>query len=72
MYNGQLVKGTTLTVHVGSFKEKSNLFSALPGVPKQAELLIFSTLRAKSVIFLTSLNKASSTEENDTKIVEFG
>ena len=70
MCNGQLVKGTTLPV--GSFKEKSNLFSALPGVPKQAELLIFSTLRAKSVIFFTSLNKASSTEENVTNIVEFG
>ena len=46
------------------------------GVPKkveQAERLIFSTLRAKSVIFLfTLLHKAPSAEENDTKIIEFG
>ena len=45
----------------------------IPGVPKKAERLIFSTLRAKSVIlFFTSLHKASSAEENDTKIIEFG
>ena len=32
---------------------------------------IFSTLRAKNVIYLT-LDKASSAEENDTKIIKFG
>ena len=40
--------------------------------PKKVERWIFSTLRSKSVIFFTSLNKESSTEENDTKIIEFG
>ena len=42
------------------------------GVPKKAEWWIFSTLRAKSVIFFTTLVKASSAEENDTKIIKFG
>ena len=39
-------------------------------VPKKAERRIFSTLRARNVIFLTSLDKAASTEENDTKIIK--
>ena len=43
-----------------------------PGVPKKAELRIISNLQSKKFIFLTSLNKASSAEENDTKIIEFG
>ena len=42
------------------------------GCPKKAERWIFNTLRAKNVIFLTSLDKASSAEENDTKIIKFG
>ena len=44
------------------------------GCPKKAEWRIFSTLRAKSVYFFmfTSLDKASSAEENDTKIITFG
>ena len=41
-----------------------------PGVPKKAEWQIFSTLRAKSVIIVYII--ISSTEENDTKIIEFG
>ena len=44
----------------------------IPGVPKKVEWQIFSTLRAKSVICLPSLDKASSAEENDTKIIKFG
>ena len=44
----------------------------IPDVPKKAELLIISTLWANSVIIFTSLNKTSSAEENDTKIIEFG
>ena len=40
--------------------------------PKKAERWVFSSLRAKMPYFLTSLlNKASSTEENDTKIIKF-
>ena len=42
------------------------------GCLKKAERRIFSTLRAKSVIFFTSLNKASSTKEHNTKIIKFG
>ena len=47
----------------------------IPGVPQKVERQIFSNLRStcKSVIFFfTSLNKASSAEENNTKIIEFG
>ena len=40
---------------------------SIPGVQKTAERRIFSTLRA-----FTSLDKASSAEENDTKIIKFG
>ena len=39
----------------------------IQGVQKKAERQIFSTLQATSLIF-TSLDKASSAEENDTKI----
>ena len=39
------------------------------GVPKEAERRIFSTLWAKCVRFVY---KASSAEENDTKIIKFG
>ena len=44
----------------------------MPGVPTKEERQIFSTLRAKNFIFLTPLDKASSAEENDTKIIKFG
>ena len=40
----------------------------VPGVPKER---IFSTLRGKSIIFYI-IDKASSAEENDTKIIKFG
>ena len=49
--------------------EKKKNYTGCP--KKHTERLIFSTLRAKSVIFFTLLNKASSAEENDTKIIEF-
>ena len=42
------------------------------GYPQKTERWIFSTLHSKSGIFLTSLDKASSAEENDTKIITFG
>ena len=42
------------------------------GCPKKAERRIFRTLRAKSVILGTSLDKTFSVEENDTKIIKFG
>ena len=42
------------------------------GCPQKAERRIFSILRAKNFIFLTSLNKASSAEDNDTKVSKFG
>ena len=42
------------------------------GCPQKAERWIFSTLLAKNVIFFTSLDEASSAEENDTKIIKFG
>ena len=38
---------------------------------QKPERQIFSTLWAKCVICFTSLDKASSAEENDTKIIEF-
>ena len=44
----------------------------IPGVPKKVERRIFSTLRAKSVMFFTALDRAYSAEENDTKIIKFG
>ena len=55
-------------------KVHGSTFSLKPiyQVSKKAERQIFSTLWAKSVIFYTSLNKTSSTEENDTKIIQFG
>ena len=40
--------------------------STILGVPEKAEQRIFSTLRAESVIYFTSLDKESSAEENDT------
>ena len=49
-----------------------NVVYTIPGVPKKAERRIFSTLRSKSIIFFTSLTKASSAEENETTIIEFG
>ena len=47
----------------------------IPGVPEKAERRVFSTLQAKYVTYfdiITSLDKTSSAEENDTKIVKFG
>ena len=49
-----------------------NVKNVLYRVSKKAERLIYSTLQAKSVVFFTSLNEASSAEEIDTKIIEFG
>ena len=40
--------------------------------PKKSGTADFSTVQAKNVIFLTSLYKTSSVEENDAKIVKFG
>ena len=43
------------------------------GCPKKkAERRIFSTLRAKSVIYFYIIRYTSSPEENDTKIIKFG
>ena len=71
--------GSPFKVHVCSVIEMIHEYSAqtwlvfYTGCPQKAERQIFSTLRAKSVIFFfTSLDKASSAEENDTKIIKFG
>ena len=49
------------------------LLMHIPRVPIKAEWRIFSTVRAKNVFFFfTSLYKASSAEENDTKVIIFG
>ena len=46
--------------------------SRISGVHQKAKRRIFRTLRAESFIFFTSLDKAYTAEEYDTKIVKFG
>ena len=48
------------------------VYPYIPGVPEKGKWQIFSTLQAKSVMYFTSLDKASSPEENNTKIIKFG
>ena len=49
------------------------IFYCIPGVPKKKRNGGFSVpCILKVVYFLTPLDKASSAEENDTKIIKFG
>ena len=56
-----------------SYRNRSIIYISIPGVPKKSGTADFQYLASQKYdIFFTSLVKASSAEEIDSKIIEFG